>query len=249
MRKNTRRGPLGSNDTLAPLFTWRSAICESDLAPTTRHVALTLSLYMNERGGSAHPGAPRLADDTGLHVSTIRAELGKLLDGGWLALVQRGGLKGERRVANAYEARFPPQPLPLADDDGSEWTTGRPDRADPSSSPRTPLAQDDPISSLSLHEISPRGADAEAPPPDDHAAPIKPIIAQYVTWYREAHNADPFPSYIPMLSKQLSTSAARSCTSTELLNAVYVIATNGKRPSTLLDIVCDYRRDVKAGVA
>ena len=48
---------------LSALFTWRSAICESGLPPTARHVALTLSLHMNERGGSAFPGATLLATD------------------------------------------------------------------------------------------------------------------------------------------------------------------------------------------
>jgi len=42
----------------SPLFTWRSAIAESHLPPTTKLVAVMLSLHMNERGGSCF--APRL---------------------------------------------------------------------------------------------------------------------------------------------------------------------------------------------
>ena len=93
---------------LAPLFTWRSAICESDLPPTARHVAATLSFYMNERGGSAYPGAVRLAHDTGLSERTVRSALALLVERGWLVLAKEGGRKGERRQANEYVAAVPP---------------------------------------------------------------------------------------------------------------------------------------------
>ena len=44
-----------ARSSLSPLFTWRSALADSDLEPPTRHVGLAISLYMNERGGSAFP--------------------------------------------------------------------------------------------------------------------------------------------------------------------------------------------------
>lgn len=90
--------------SLAPLYTWRTALCTSELEPTTRHVGLTLSLYMNERGGSAFPGAVRLAGDTGLTDRTVRDHLTKLVTGGWLEILARGG---GRNRANEYAARFP----------------------------------------------------------------------------------------------------------------------------------------------
>jgi hypothetical protein len=90
--------------SLAPLFTWRTAISTSDLEPTTRHVALALSLYMNERGGSAFPGAARLAKDTGLSERTVRDHLGLLVRRGWLEILRDGG---GRARANEYAARFP----------------------------------------------------------------------------------------------------------------------------------------------
>ena len=101
--------------TLRPLFSWRAAICDSDLSSTTRHVALTLSLHMNERGSSAWPGPTRLARETGLNVSTVKERLRELERTGWLRCVSRGGLKGETRRANEYEAALPepalfPQP-------------------------------------------------------------------------------------------------------------------------------------------
>lgn len=92
---------------LHPLLSWRSAICDSSLEATTRHVALTLSLYMNERGASAHPGAQRLAHDSALSERSVRDHLAKLVEAGWLRLEHRGGRVGERRHANAYAAVIP----------------------------------------------------------------------------------------------------------------------------------------------
>lgn len=133
--------------TIAPLFTWRSAVVTSDLTATQRHVALTLSLYMNERGGSAYPGAGRLANDCDLHVSTVRRVLSELTNLGWLQLVSKGGKRGERKQANEYVATRPQPVLPLAQDDGSHRTTGRTGLTDPSHRTTPPLAQDDPSTS------------------------------------------------------------------------------------------------------
>jgi hypothetical protein len=92
-----------------PLFTWRSAICESDLPAPTRHVALTMALYMNERGGSCFPGAARLVRDTGLSRRTVWTALAELENQGWLNVVKRGrrAVKGGKLEANHYEARTP----------------------------------------------------------------------------------------------------------------------------------------------
>lgn len=102
--------------TVAPLYTWRSAICDSDLSPTVRHVALTLSLYMNEMGGSAYPGAERLARNTGLAERTVRRDLGQLVEAGWLRIEEHGGLRGKRRTANRYVATTPASHAPVDDD-------------------------------------------------------------------------------------------------------------------------------------
>jgi hypothetical protein len=86
------------------VFAWRRAICTSDLPPTARHVALTLSLYMNGQGGSAFPGAPRLAKETGLSVRAVRQQLRGLSRGGWLCVDSRGGGRGH---ATEYVAALP----------------------------------------------------------------------------------------------------------------------------------------------
>lgn len=94
--------------TIAPLFTWRSAISESCLKPVERHCLLALSLYMNERGGSAWPGSTRLAHDTGLHVVTVKRALKAATDSGWLRVVERGGTPvAGKRHATQYVAHNP----------------------------------------------------------------------------------------------------------------------------------------------
>lgn len=86
---------------LSPLFSWRSAICDSDLPATSRHVALTLSLHMNERGGSCFPAVNTLSYETGLGSSTIRQHLNELAAKGWLKLERRDG------TSNVYQATIP----------------------------------------------------------------------------------------------------------------------------------------------
>ncbi len=94
---------------ILPLLTWRSAICDSGLPPTTRHVALTLSLWMNERAASAFPSVPTLVTATGLSERAVRSHLHDLVNAGWLKLVKASA--GQRR-GNEYEASTPARPAP-----------------------------------------------------------------------------------------------------------------------------------------
>jgi DNA-binding MarR family transcriptional regulator len=80
----------------AAVYDWRSLICESDLAPTTRHVALTLSLHMSVRGDSCYPSIKTLAEETGLSMSTVREHLRSLEEKGWLACEVGGGRRSNR---------------------------------------------------------------------------------------------------------------------------------------------------------
>lgn len=86
---------------IAPLFTWRTAICESNLPSTTRLVAFALSLYMNERGGSAFPGAERLANDTGLSLRAVKEHTNALYHAGYLKRLSKGGGRGHATVWQA----------------------------------------------------------------------------------------------------------------------------------------------------
>jgi DNA-binding transcriptional regulator YhcF (GntR family) len=77
--------------TVSRLFTWRGDIVDSDLPPTSRHVALTLSLHMNERGDSCFPSLMTLAAETGLSKSTVAEHLARLEREGWLVRQTGGG--------------------------------------------------------------------------------------------------------------------------------------------------------------
>lgn len=91
---------------LSPLFSWRSEIVDGDLPSTTRLVALTLSLHMNERGGSCFPSHATLARETALNVDTVRDHLRRLVETGWLTKdVERSSARYGTRVY--YTATVP----------------------------------------------------------------------------------------------------------------------------------------------
>ena len=87
---------------IKPLFSWRGAICDSDLPPITRLVALTLSLHMNERGGSCFPSVTTLQRETGLSRNAVLKALRSLETAGWLTV------KRTARRVNVYTATVPP---------------------------------------------------------------------------------------------------------------------------------------------
>jgi DNA-binding transcriptional regulator YhcF (GntR family) len=104
MPENVRGARADAKPDFKPLFTWRSAVCESNLKATTRHLLLTLSLHMNERGGSCFPSVETLASETGLGRATVFRQLQVAEDTGWLIIRRSQG-----RVSNRYEAALPPE--------------------------------------------------------------------------------------------------------------------------------------------
>ena len=90
---------------LNPLFSWRGAIVsrQSDLQATVRHVALTLSLHMNEAGGSCFPSIATLVGESGHSERTVQRALRVLENEGWLA-VRHGVGRGH---PNIYTAEIP----------------------------------------------------------------------------------------------------------------------------------------------
>lgn len=93
---------------MAPLFTWRGAVA-SEHGPessTTRHVLLTLSLHMNEKGGSCFPSTRLLATETGLSRRTVETHLKDAAEDGWIRRDVHGfGGQGWKRYE--YGAAFP----------------------------------------------------------------------------------------------------------------------------------------------
>jgi hypothetical protein len=125
----TRRPAPADGNGRQFVFDWQRAILNSDLPPPARHVALTLSTYMDGKGGSAFPGAKNLAHDTGQCERGVRGNLGLLVARGWLVVVEHGGLKGEERRSNRYQAIFPPVDNPSSDP--CTTSTGAPDAGEP----------------------------------------------------------------------------------------------------------------------
>lgn len=99
---------------LSPLFSWRSAICDSDLQAPARHVALTLSLHMNERGDSCFPSITTLEKETGLSRTTVCKHMKTLEEGEWLR--RESGSKGRSTRYTATVPGSAPDALPSAPD-------------------------------------------------------------------------------------------------------------------------------------
>ena len=96
------------NETVKRLFTWRTAIIESDLSPTTRHVLLTLSLWMSEAGENAFPSTKTLEKATGLSERSVCTHLQKAEVLGWLEKEVHG--YGRRNWArHEYHPKTPSQ--------------------------------------------------------------------------------------------------------------------------------------------
>jgi len=93
---------------LSALFSWRGCVASKDsgLKPPVRLVALTLSLHMNEKGGSCFPSISTLVDESGLARSTVQDALHTLSDEGWLTITARTRDNGGQ-TSNTYDATFP----------------------------------------------------------------------------------------------------------------------------------------------
>ena len=101
---------------LAPVITWRSQLVQGSDCSTCKLVGLALSLYMNERGGSAFPATETLATDCSLTDRAVRKHLNEHLHPqGWLILVERGGQKGQRKRANEWQASTPERGSAITD--------------------------------------------------------------------------------------------------------------------------------------
>lgn len=93
---------------VSPLFTWRSVVA-SERGPessTTRHVLLTLSLYMSQKGDSCFPPLDDLSDDTGLTKRSVSEHLKRAHENGWIDKRPETDDDG-MRVGTTYYARFP----------------------------------------------------------------------------------------------------------------------------------------------
>lgn len=81
---------------------WMRCIALSDLKPNQKLVAYTIGQRMDGTG-SAHPGFPRIAKESGLALSTVKRIRQQLEDAGFVS-VRIGGGAGR---SNVYSATIP----------------------------------------------------------------------------------------------------------------------------------------------
>ncbi len=87
-------------------WSWRHAILDSGLKPTTRHVLLTIGCSMNDKGEGCFPTTKQLAVETGLSERAVCEHIALAIDAGWLASFQHG-FKGQKWKRNEYRPRWP----------------------------------------------------------------------------------------------------------------------------------------------
>ncbi|TGQ01419.1 MULTISPECIES: helix-turn-helix domain-containing protein [unclassified Mesorhizobium] len=87
-------------------WSWRHAIISSGLEPTTRHVLLTISCFMNDLGGGCYPTTKQLEQATGLSERSVCTHIARAESAGWLT-VTKHGLAGRKWKNHEYEARWP----------------------------------------------------------------------------------------------------------------------------------------------
>lgn len=97
-----------SHGTLSPLFDWRSAIASKygPSKPSTRHVLLTLSLWMSAKGDSCFPSQETLAEATGMTRKSVRTHIQVAEEEGWLER-NAHGFGGQRWRRYDYAAKVP----------------------------------------------------------------------------------------------------------------------------------------------
>lgn len=96
-------------------------------SPTTRHLLLTISLFMDENGANCFPSTKTLAEATGLTERTVCTHLEQAINTGWLKRSKLGKQgRGWRR--SQYNASIPDKAL-------KEIQHHRPERTETNSAP------------------------------------------------------------------------------------------------------------------
>jgi hypothetical protein len=87
-------------------FSWRQAILEAELQPTSKHVLLTLACHMNDAGESCYPSIELLCRETGLSNRTVITHLQIATEEGWIK-VDKHGFAGRQWARNEYRISWP----------------------------------------------------------------------------------------------------------------------------------------------
>lgn len=246
---------MSERKRLSPLFTWRSALCDSGLPSTARHVGLTLSLHMSERGDSCYPTVRQLADETGYHTDTITKATRALRDAGWLTVSPGRG----RGRASEYTAKIPAQftqgasdETAASDDAPAHATHDTPDEKTPDEDGHKPLVSD--LSREKGGRARAQDDNRASDPPggasgsDTETAPsIQPLIAAYVDEARR-NGTDPTTAIKNRLAGHLKRLVEREHRDpNHLVTVVETLAREGKPVGHIDYVLQDYER-YRAGV-
>lgn len=244
---------------VGPLYDWTSAIADSDLAATSRHVALTFALHLNRRDRSAYPGAAKLAEETGLHLSTVKRALADLEARGWLVCEQRGGsIKGGKRLATVWACAIPEDPTGRTEDPVHP-ATGGPGRADRYSCARGPVAQDDPNYPENYPRTPPGDDDLRPPAPealtaavdDDLDVPpaqrgtpaptgsVSELVAGWIADSQAVLGRRPPRSWCSAAGAAVKRALADGATPADIALALGDRAARNQHPNTLTHALCD----------
>ena len=87
------------------LFLWMKAVRDSDLAPSTRLLLLTMVTWLDAYTGTCFPSLKTLARGTGLSKSTVAVHLTNAEQAGFLKRTRR--IRGHEYTSTFYQATFP----------------------------------------------------------------------------------------------------------------------------------------------
>ncbi len=107
-------------------FDWQKMIASENgpESPTTRHVLLTISLYMDETGGNCFPSTRTIATNTGLSERVVCRHLKIASDEGWI-IKSPAGVNGQGWKRNSYESTIPQKALTQGQHLEAEGTDGK----------------------------------------------------------------------------------------------------------------------------
>ncbi|MBC2709533.1 MAG: helix-turn-helix domain-containing protein [Desulfosarcina sp.] len=102
-------------------FDWQRMISseKGPKSPTTRHVLLTLSLYMNDDGGSCYPSTKKLGLATGLSERSVCTHLDIATSAGWIRKHIKTG-EGRAWKLHSYTPATPDKALKEVQQQGTE---------------------------------------------------------------------------------------------------------------------------------
>jgi hypothetical protein len=130
-------------------FEWQTAFIHSGLTGNTGFVGLLMSTLDNGKGDGFFVSAKSIESWSGLNERTVRTQIGKLMEEGWVVRTSRGGRRGGFARASTYQLAIPETATRLK-------LTSQPESADaqPEETVAQPGASARPLDHVSLNPSS-----------------------------------------------------------------------------------------------